>query len=450
MAPGSTPQAPSQAVQGSSWRFILRALRSRNYRLFFGGQSISLIGTWMTRIATSWLVYRLTGSAMLLGITGFAGQLPMFLLGPFAGVLVDRWDRQRTMLWTQVILMLQSLLLAALALSGHIRIPHIIMLSVLQGVVNTFDTPARQAFLSQLIDDRADLPNAIALNSSMFNAARLIGPSIAGVLIAKFGEGYCFLTDGISYIAVIVSLLLMRVNRREAATGERSVRRELVEGWQYVSGFAPIRSILLLLAVISLVGMSYSVLMPIYASRVLHGGPHTLGFLMASSGCGALAGALVLAARNTVRGMLRMIPIAAIGFGLGLVVLAQSRAEWFSLALMFIMGYSMMQNMAVSNTILQTLADEDKRGRVMSYYTMAFLGMAPFGSLLAGALASRIGVPHTFTFGGIFCIFFGAIFATRMRDIRRLMRPIYQKLGIVPEIATGIGTATTLRSSVEE
>ncbi|HVP63829.1 MAG TPA: MFS transporter [candidate division Zixibacteria bacterium] len=450
MASGSPPQAPSQSVQGSSWRFILRALRSRNYRLFFGGQSISLIGTWMTRIATSWLVYRLTGSAMLLGVTGFAGQLPMFLLGPFAGVWVDRWDRQRTLIWTQVFSMVQSLLLAALALSGRIRISHIIALSVVQGIVNAFDTPARQAFVSEMIDDRADLPNAIALNSSMVNAARLIGPSIAGVLIAKVGEGYCFLSDGISYIAVIISLLVMQVSRRAAATGVRSVRRELIEGWQYVSGFAPIRSILLLLAVISLVGMSYTVLMPIYASNVLHGGAHTLGFLMAASGCGALAGALVLAARNTVRGMLKILPIAAIGFGVGLTVLSQTRTEWIALGLMFIVGYSMMQHMAVSNTILQTISDEDKRGRVMSYYTMAFLGMAPFGSLFAGAIAARIGVPRTFTFSGLFCVCFGAVFFTRMPGIRRLMRPIYQKLGIVPEIASGIGTASTLRSPSEE
>jgi len=450
MASGLTPQTSSQSVQGSSWRFVLRALRSRNYRLFFGGQSVSLIGTWMTRIATSWLVYRLTGSAMLLGVTGFAGQLPMFLLGPFAGVWVDRWDRQRTLIWTQVLSMVQSLLLAALALSGRIHISHIIALSVVQGLVNAFDTPARQAFVSEMIDDRADLPNAIALNSSMVNAARLIGPSIAGVLIAKVGEGYCFLADGISFIAVIVSLLMMHVHMRVLYEGDRSVRRELIEGWRYVSEFAPIRNILLLLAVISLVGMSYTVLMPIYTTNVLHGGAHTLGFLMAASGSGAMVGALVLAARNSVRGMLKFIPIAATGSGMGLIVLAQSRAQWMSLALMFIIGYSMMQHMAVSNTILQTISDEDKRGRVMSYYTMSFLGMTPFGSLLAGALAARIGVPRTFTFGGIFCMCFAAIFATRMPNIRRMMRPIYQKLGIVPEIASGIGTASTLRSPVEE
>jgi MFS family permease len=387
---------------------------------------------------------------MLLGITGFAGQLPMFLLGPFAGVWVDRWDRQRTLIWTQVLSMVQSLLLAALALSGHIHISHIVVLSVVQGLVNAFDTPARQAFLSEMIDDRADLPNAIALNSSMVNAARLIGPSIAGLLIAKVGEGYCFLTDGVSYIAVIISLVVMHVPGRVVRTGERSVRRELVEGWRYVSEFAPIRNILLLLAVISLVGMSYTVLMPIYATGVLHGGAHTLGFLMAASGTGALTGALLLAARNTVRGMLKIIPVASVGFGMGLIVLAQARVQWISFGLMFIVGYSLMQHMAVSNTILQTISDEDKRGRVMSYYTMSFLGMAPFGSLFAGALAARIGVQRTFTFSGILCIIFGAIFATRMQNIRRLVRPIYQRLGIVPEIASGISTAAALRSPVEE
>ncbi len=435
----------------SSWKFILRALGYRNYRLFFSGQSVSLIGTWMTRIATSWLVYRLTNSAFLLGIVGFAGQIPGFVLAPFAGVWVDRWDRHRTLVVTQILSMLQSFALAALALKGSITVNEIIWLSLAQGMINAFDMPARQAFVVQMVENREDLGNAIALNSSMVNAARLIGPSIAGVIIAAVGEGYCFLIDGISYIAVIVSLLLMRITVQQARPVQRkAILEELKEGWDYVAHFVPIRSILLLLAMVSLVGMPYTVLMPIFAGDILHGGAHTLGFLMGASGVGALISALMLAARKSVLGLGRVVPTAAAIFGAGLIAFGYSRNLALSLALMLVTGGAMMMQMAASNTILQTIVDEDKRGRVMSFYSMAFMGMAPFGSLLAGALAARIGAPNTLVISGIVCIVAAGWFALHLTELRRHVRPVYVRLGIVSEIATGIHNATALRTPPEE
>ena len=434
----------------SSWQFALRALRARNYRLVFGGQSVSLIGTWMTRIATGWLVYRLTGSPFLLGIVGFAGQIPTFVLGPFAGVWVDRWDRHRTLVVTQVLSMLQSFALAALALAGRITIADIVWLSLAQGLINTFDMPARQAFVVQMVDRREDLGSAIALNSSMVNAARLIGPSVAGVIIAAFGEGYCFLVDGISYVAVIASLLAMRLAAAHPPARRKAVMHELKEGWRYAMGFAPIRSILLLLALVSLVGMPYTVLMPIFAGKVLHGGPHTLGFLMGASGVGALAAAMALAARRSVLGLGRLVAISAAVFGAGLIGFGLSRMLWLSLLLMLITGGSMMQQMAASNTILQTIVEEDKRGRVMSFYSMAFMGMAPFGSLLAGALAGRIGAPRTLMLGGSVCLLGAAAFALYLPKVRQLVRPIYSELGIIPEIAMAVQSASALRTPPEE
>ncbi len=338
----------------------------------------------MTQIATSWLVYRITGSAWLLGIVGFASRIPSFLLGPFAGVWVDRWNRHQTLVVTQILSMLQSFALAGLALARIITIREIIWLGLAQGIINAFDMPARQAFVIQMVEDRADLGNAIALNSSMVNMARLLGPSIAGVIIAAFGEGYCFLIDGFSYLAVIASLLAMRIAPGKPRGADKPVWHELKEGWHYVTHFVPIRSILLLLAVISLVGMQYTVLMPIFAGQVLHGGPHTLGFLMGASGVGALGGAMFLATRKNVLGLGRVVPLASAIFGTGLIALGLSRFLWLSLLLMLFVGGAMMTQMASSNTILQTIVQDDKRGRVMSFYSMAFLGMAPFGSLLAG------------------------------------------------------------------
>jgi len=424
---------------------MLRALAHKNYRLFFSGQSISLIGTWMTRIATSWLVYRLTGSALLLGVVGFAGQIPSFLLAPFAGVLVDRWNRHRLLVITQVLALVQSLAMAVLTMSGLIRMWHIIVLSVFQGLINAFDMPARQAFVVEMVDRREDLANAIALNSSMVNAARLLGPSIGGVVIAAVGEGWCFMIDAISYLAVIASLLVMHITpRMMRPTQDANILAQLREGWTYASHFAPIRSILLLLALVSLVGMPYTVLMPVFANTVLHGGPNTLGLLMAASGIGALVGALFLAARKSVLGLGKYIPLMAGTFGAGLVAFSFSRMLWLSLLLMVVTGLGFMVQMASSNTVLQTIVDEDKRGRVMSFYTMAFMGTAPFGSLLAGSVAERIGAPHTLLFGGIGCILGALWFAQSLPALRRDVRPIYVKIGILPEMATGIQQSTEL------
>ncbi|PSH04295.1 MAG: MFS transporter [Acidobacteria bacterium] len=425
------------------WRFFLRALERRNYRLFFSGQSLSLIGTWITRIATSWLVYRLTGSAWMLGFIGFLGQVPTFILGPFSGVWVDRWSRHGTLVWTQVLSMLQSFALAALAFSGHIAIWQIALLNVVQGVINAFDTPARQAFLIEMVEDRDILPNAIALNSTMVNAARLIGPATGGLIIAGLGEAWCFTIDGISYCAVILSLMLMTVaasapRRRE----EENLWRELMEGFRYVSGSAPIRAILLLLAVVSLVGTPYSVLLPIFASHILHGGAHTLGLLMASTGVGALVAALNMAARRSVLGLGRRIGFVAILFGGGIVVFSLSTNLVLSVVMLFVTGFAMMQHMAASNTILQTIADPDKRGRVMSYYTMAFMGMTPFGSLLGGAMAARFGAPYALAINGFICAAAGAVYFFFLPTIRRALRPIYIELGILPGIAEAADPTT--------
>ncbi|HEY7212984.1 MAG TPA: MFS transporter [Thermoanaerobaculia bacterium] len=433
------PAAPAGAG------FMVRALRHRNYRLFFSGQSVSLVGTWMTRIATSWLVYRLTRSPLLLGLVGFAGQIPSFLLAPLAGVLVDRWNRHRLLVVTQVLAMLQSAALAVLTLTNVITIGHVLLLSLFQGAINAFDMPGRQAFVVEMVDRREDLANAIALNSSMVNAARLLGPSIGGVIIAAVGEGWCFGIDAVSYLAVIASLLLMRLAPRQRRTpaGAR-VLPQLHEGWAYVAGSAPIRSILLLLALVSLVGMPYTVLMPIFASSVLHGGPHTLGFLMAATGVGALLGAVFLANRRTVLGLGKIIPLTAGLFGAGLIGFSLSRSLWLSLVLLLVTGLGFMVQMAASNTLIQTLVEDDKRGRVMSFYLMAFMGTAPFGSLLAGTLAHRIGAPRTLLFGGLGCLAGALWFASLLPKLRERVRPIYVRMGILPEMAEGIASAAQL------
>jgi MFS family permease len=410
---------------------LTRALQSRNYRLFFSGQSVSLVGTWITRIATSWLVYRLTGSLLLLGIVGFCGQIPTLLLAPFAGVLVDRWDRQRILLVTQVLSMLQSLALALLVFSGLITVPWVLVLQVMQGIINAFDTPARQAFVVEMVEDRADLPNAIALNSSMVNASRILGPSIGGVVIAAVGEGWCFMADAISYLAVIASLMAMRVTPRGRPPRDTRMREELRTGFRYVSRFVPVRSALLLLALVSLMGMPYTVLMPAIAANLLHGGPHTLGFLMTASGVGALGGALYLASRRSVLGLGRVMTIATAAFGVGLVLFSFSRVLWLSLLVLPLVGAGMMVTMAATNTILQTVVEEDLRGRVMAFYTMAFLGTAPIGSLLAGVAADRIGPTNTIFFGGLSCLAAAGWFGLRLPLLRQLVRPIYVERGII-------------------
>ena len=424
---------------------MLRALQYRNYRLFFGGQIVSLVGTWITTTATSWLVYRLTGSALLLGVVGFAGQIPAFLLGPFAGIVVDRRNRHRLLVVTQTISMLQSFGLAALTLTGHITVQWIIGLNIVQGIVNAFDMPGRQSFLIQMIENKADLGNAIALNSSMVNAARLLGPSIAGIVIASVGEGWCFFIDGVSYIAVIVALLLMRITVPDRRSAVRAAAfQQFREGLSYAFGFAPIRSIILLLAIVSLVGVPYSVLMPIFAADVFHGGPHTLGLLMTASGSGALVGALWLAARKSVVGLGRVIPTATVLFGAGLICFSFAPVLWVALPFMVLTGFGFMTQMAASNTVIQTIVDDEKRGRVMSFYMMAFLGTVPFGSLISGWLSSRIGAGHTLLVGGVCCTVGAAWFSRQLPTIRHAVRPIYVRMGILPEVAAAISNTAEL------
>lgn len=434
----------------ANWGLAIRALKSRNYRLYFAGQGVSLAGTWMTRIATSWLVYRLTGSAALLGVVSFAGQIPMFFLGPVAGVWIDRWDRHRTLVVTQILSMIQSFALAVLALTGIINVWEIVGLAVMQGLINAFDMPTRQAFLIQMVGNREDLGNAIALNSSMVNGSRLVGPAIAGLVIAASNEGYCFLLDGISFLAVIVSLLMMRITVPQQRSVQRQAHQELHEGWRYVVESVPIRSILLLLALTSLLGFPYSVLMPIFASDVLHGGANALGFLMAASGVGALIGAVLLALRKSVLGLGRYIAICSAVFGVSLVVFSFSRIFWLSLLVMPFTGFGFMQQMASSNTILQTIVDDQKRGRVMSFYGMSFLGVAPFGSLLAGFLAARIGAPATLFWCGVAVILVSLWFASQLPAIRAAVRPIYIKLGILPEMAMAVQQASALQTPPED
>ncbi|PYQ42577.1 MAG: MFS transporter [Acidobacteria bacterium] len=428
---------------------MVRALAHRNYRLFFAGQGVSLVGTWITRVATSWLVYRLTGSAAVLGIVGFAGQIPTFLLAPLAGVWVDRWTRYRVLVVTQVLSMMQSFALAGLALSGTITVTRILLLSAFQGVINAFDTPARQAFVVEMVEDRADLPNAIALNSSMVNGARLLGPSVAGVLIAVAGEGWCFLLDGVSYLAVIMSLMMMRLAGAAPRGREKRVLLELRDGLRYAFGFAPIRSVLLLITLISVMGMPYTVLMPLIADQVLHGGPHTLGFLMGATGVGALGGAVYLASRRSVLGLGRVIAASAMLFGCGLIAFSLSRTLALSLVLMVVTGTGFMVQLASSNTVIQTIVREDMRGRVMAFYTMAFMGTAPFGSLLAGGLAARVGAPRTILLGGGVCILGGVAFSRQLPRLRELVVPIYVERGILPEIAAGLSDAAALRDESE-
>ena len=408
-----------------------RALRSRNYRLFFIGQGISLIGSWMTRLATAWLVYRLTDSAFLLGLVSFAGQAPSLFLPPLAGVWLDRWDRHKVLIATQVLAMAQSLALAALTLTDHITMPWIIGLTLFQGVVNAVEIPTRQAFVVRMIDDRADLGNAIALNSSNFNSARLVGPAIAGFVVAAIGEGYCFLVDGLSYIAVIWSLLSMRLTPDERPPTNRRLWPELTEGWRYVAQSTPIRSLLIFLAAIGVLSAPYSSLMPLVAGRLLGGEAHTLGFLMAASGVGALVCAVRLVLRRSVVGLGRTAALAVGGFGVGCALLGVSHWLWLSMALMAVTGYGLMYQVVATNTIVQTIVDDGKRGRVMAFYTIALLGSAPIGSLLGGSLAERIGVEATFIVSGAACVVTALWFWRQLPAIRVALRTRYVELGII-------------------
>ena len=434
----------------STLPIMVRALRHRNYRLFFSGQSISLIGTWMTRLATSWLVWRLTHSAEMLGLIGFAGQVPTFLFASFAGVWVDRLNRHRLLVTTQILAMLQSFTLAALVFSGTIHVWEIFALQLFQGIVNAFDMPTRQSLLIDLIEDRADLSNAVALNSSMVNAARLIGPSLAGLLIAWVGEGWCFFADGMSYLAVIGSLLAMRLAPRVHVSARKRMLHELHDGLRYAYEFTPIRAILLLLALLGLVGIPYRVLMPVIASETLQGNAHTLGFLMGAMGIGAFIGALLLAARTSVLGLGRLIPLAVLTFGISLIGIGLSHWFMLSLLIMVFMGFGFMVHLAASNTLIQTLVREEMRGRIMALYTTAFLGVATFGSLLAGSFAGLIGAPQTLIGGGVLCILGAAMFAYKLPNLREKARPVYVKKGILPEMTESLREATVLEDKLEQ
>ncbi len=414
----------------SAFGHIFRALRYRNFRLFFFGQGVSLVGTWIQYTAMSWLVYRLTHSAFMLGVVGFASQIPSFLFSAFAGVMVDRWNRHRVLVITQSLSMAQALILAVLTLRGNIAVWHIIVLGVFIGCVNAVDVPNRQSFIIDMVERKDNLGNAIALNSFMFNIAKLIGPSIAGILIVVLGEGICFLLNGISFLFVIVSLLFMRVEKHQKRENAHLLAG-LKEGFAYAYGFAPIRYLLMLLAVMSLMGMSSMVLMPVFVRDILRGGPGTLGFLLASGGVGALIATVYLASRKDTLALGNIIPVSAFIFALGIIGFAFSHSVNLSAALLFVCGFGSMVNMAASNTILQTIVEDDKRGRVMSIYTMAFIGMAPLGSLIAGVLASKIGAPHTVIIGGLSCVVAAVLFSRKVPALKKNVHLLYQKIGVV-------------------
>jgi MFS family permease len=413
---------------------MFRALRNRNYRLFFMGQSISLIGTWMQSIALAWLVYRITNSPYILGFVGFISQLPSFLIAPFAGVVADRQDRHKTLFLIQVIAMLQAAVLAALVISGNVTVTYIIILSVILGLVMAFDMPVRHSFTVEMLDNKEDLGNAIALNSSMVNIAKLAGPSIAGLTIAVFGEEICFLINAISYSAVLTSLSMMKLNNRQKRHSGSDVLSYLHEGFRYVYRFLPVRYILSLLALVTLVGVPYQVLMPVYAKDVFHGGAKVLGFLMGMSGAGALAATFYLAHRKSIIGLGKRILFACILFGGGLIAFSLSRILWISMLLMFLTGIGMMIMLSGSNIVIQTIVDEDKRGRVMSFYTMSFLGTMPFGNLFGGMIADKIGAPSTLFISGILCVCAALWFWGKLPRLREQVTPIYVQKGILPAV----------------
>ncbi|MEH1985166.1 MFS transporter [Nostoc sp.] len=415
---------------------LLPALRSKNFQLFFAGQGISLIGTWMTQLATIWLVYDLTNSPLMLGVVGFSSQIPSFFLAPFGGVFVDRFSRYRTLIGTQILAMIQSLTLAALALTGVIEVWQIIALSLFQGFINALDAPARQAFVPELVEHREDLANAIAINSTMVNGARLIGPAIGGLLIARVGTGYCFLIDGLSYIAVIAALLAMQVKPWKNSVTDGNPLQKVKEGFVYAFSFPPIRAILLLSALVSLMGLQNTILVPVIAEQVLKGGAESLGFLMAASGVGALTGGIYLATRQTILGIGKLIALAPAILGIGLIAFSLSKFLPLSLFTMLFVGLGTILQIAASNTFLQTIVEDDKRGRLMSLYTMSFLGMIPVGNLLGGLLASHIGAPNTLIIDGIACILGSIIFSRQLPALRKIMRPIYEQKGIIttPEV----------------
>lgn len=420
----------------------LRALRSRNFRLFFAGQLVSLIGTWMQMVAQAWLIYRLTGSAALLGLSGFASQIPVFLLAPLGGVIADRANRHQVIVVTQIAMMVLALILAALTLSGRIEVWHIFAIGALLGVANAFDIPARQAFVVEMVG-REDLVNAIALNSSMVNAARVAGPAVAGVVVAAVGEGWCFLLNGLSYVAVIGALLGMRLGEWRRVEVSATAWESIVEGFVYAWRTAPVRALLLLLGLVSLMGMPYAVLMPVFADQILGGDANAYGFLMSASGVGALAGAASLTVRRTVRGLARWVAVSAAGFGVSLIAFSFSRTLWLSAALLVPAGFCMMLEMAASNTLIQSMIPDRLRGRVMSVYSMMFMGMAPLGALMAGMLAGPLGAPATVALGGAVCIIGGVVFGAHLPTLRGPAR----ELIVAQQLSAGAPPDETVRAS---
>ena len=419
---------PHETKSDSRWKTTFRALKHRNFQLFFSGQLISLVGTWMQTIAESWLVYRLTGSSLLLGSIGFCAQIPVFLCAPIGGMAADRMDRRKLVIATQVSAMILALTFATLTLTHRIKVPYIFVLAALLGVVNAFDIPARQAFMVEMVG-REDLMNAIALNSSMFNGARIVGPAIAGILIAKIGEGWCFFGNGLSYIAVIAGLMMMRLAPRERHATASAVAH-IIEGFRFVRINIPIRDLMLLLGVVSLVAMPYAVLMPVFADQILHGGARGLGILMGATGVGALLAALFLASRSGLRGLGRIIGSAALGFGISLIAFANSQNFWLSVALLVPVGFGMMLETTSSNTLLQSMVPDELRGRVMAVYTMMFMGMAPLGSLFAGAIAEHIGAPMTLSIGGVAGIAAAFVFLYRLPKFRVSARELVLAQGL--------------------
>jgi MFS family permease len=428
----SRQEEESSSGKASKLPLALRALRHRNYQLFFSGQLISLTGTWMQSVAQSWLVYRLTGSALLLGFVGFSSQIPVFLLAPIGGTVADRFNRHRILVATQTVAMLLASTLATLTLTNYVKVWHLFALAAMLGLVNSFDIPARQAFVVDMVG-RDDLINAIALNSSMFNGARIVGPAVAGILVATIGEGWCFFANAVSYIAVITGLLLMKINRQRRVPLPGSALASIVEGFRYVGRTPPVRALLLLLGLVSLMGMPYAVLMPIFADQILHGGARGLGILMGASGTGALIGALSLAARQGIRGLGRWVAFSSAGFGVSIILFSLSRSFWLSAALLLPVGFSMMIQMASSNTLVQSMVPDNLRGRVMAVYSMMFMGMAPIGALLAGTLAGRLGAPNTVAIGGAICIAGSAVFSLRLPALR----PEAQKIIVALQMAGG-------------
>ncbi|HML33494.1 MULTISPECIES: MFS transporter [Sporomusa] len=425
-------------MAGLAVRETFRALKHHNFRLFYFGHGMSLIGTWMQRTATVWLVYRLTQSPEVLGNVDFSGQIAGVVLIPIAGVLLDRWNRYRVIIWTQVLSMVQALLLAGLVFSGIVAVWHIVVLNAFLGIINSFDMPARQAFISQIVEDKDDLANAIALNSAMFNGARIIGPSVAGLAIAVFGEGLCYLFNGLSYIAIIGALLAMKITVTQTAAGTSSnIAGGLKEGFAYTYNSLPIRMVLLLLALMSLVGFPVLPLMPLFAGEVLGGGPDTLGWLMAAFGAGAFVGTIFLASRPSIVGIEKVIAVTSIIFSVGLMAFALSVRLELSLVIAFIMGFGIIAQMASTNTIIQTLVDEDKRGRVMSLYVLSFGGIAPIGSLMAGHVAGIIGTSYTFLLGGILALAGAVAFGRKLPAWRSAAHKVYLAKGLINETCSG-------------